>query len=151
MTSEITLSQVLRNWVEIFMHRSFRDFKRFMDGTGLSPSQVGTMMRLYHCGETGISEIAENLGITVAAASQLVDRLVQQGYLERSEASKDRRFKQVTLTSAGRELVRSGIEARLKWMEQLTEKFSPEDQRTLSEALLLLTEAARRLEPEFVE
>ena len=128
------------------MQRSFRDFRRFMDETDLSPSQVGTLMWLYHNERCGVSDIGEHLGITTAASSQMVDRLVGQGLLERSEDPNDRRFKQVTLTPAGKSLVESGIEARQKWMERLTSNLTPEEQQMIVEALSLLAEAAQKLD-----
>ena len=45
-----SFSEVMGEWAEVFMHRSFRDFKRFMDEAGLSPSQANALMRLYHGG-----------------------------------------------------------------------------------------------------
>lgn len=146
MNEEKKLPQVLQSWIEVFMHRSFRDHKRFMDQAGFSPSQAMTLSWLYRCGAVGISEIADNLGITNPAASQLVERLVQQGFLERTEDPNDRRFKQVTLAPKGRELIERSIEARRVWMEQLTEKFTAEEQNTLIEALTLLTDAAMKSE-----
>jgi DNA-binding MarR family transcriptional regulator len=150
MSKEKSFSAVLRTWVEVFMHRSFRDFRRFMEEADLSPSQVGALMRLHYNGACYISDIGQHIGITVAAASQLVDRLVVQGYLERSEDQTDRRFKQIKLTPKGQELIKSGIEHRQKWMEQLTEQLSltlsPAEQETISEALALLTKAALALE-----
>lgn len=83
------------------MHRSFRDFKRFMDDSGLSTSQVHALMRLYHTESCGVSDIGDHVGVTNAAASQLVDRLVQQGLLKRVEDSTDRRVKHITITSLG--------------------------------------------------
>jgi MarR family transcriptional regulator for hemolysin len=76
----------------------------------------------------------------------MVDRLVGQGLLERSEDPNDRRFKQVTLTPAGKSLVESGIEARQKWMERLTSNLTPEEQQMIVEALSLLAEAAQKLD-----
>jgi DNA-binding MarR family transcriptional regulator len=146
MTMKQSLSEVLREWVEVFMQRSFRDFRRFMDDNDLSPSQLGSLMQLYRCGTCGVSDISDHLGVTVPAASQLVERLVQQGLLERSEDPHDRRFKQVTLTSRGKAMVEGGFEARQNWMEQLTTAFSPEEQKTIIGALKLLTNAARELE-----
>lgn len=146
MTTEQCLKQVMREWLEIYVQRSFRDFKRFMDENDLSPSQVGALMRLHHCGNTGISEIAEAQGITVPAASQLVDRLVQQGLLARTEAPHDRRFKQITLTARGQELVEDGIRSRQAWMESLTSAFTPDEQECIVNALTLLTRAARQVE-----
>ena len=128
------------------MHRSFRDFKRFMDESDLSPSQVGTMMRLYHLNTSGVSEIGESLGITNPAASQLIERLVQGGLLKRTEDPNDRRVKLITLTENGKALIERGIEARKRWMEELTTTLSPEEQHMISNALILLTDAARKLE-----
>lgn len=139
-------TQALHEWAEAFMHRSFRDFKRFMDSTGLSASQVNTLMRLYHHGTCGVTDIAQSLGITNAASSQLLDKLVSQGLIDRSEDAHDRRVKQITLTEKGRELLREGIAARRRWMEDLTTTLSRQDQEAIIAALMLLTDAARRLD-----
>lgn len=151
MSPNSSLPDVLRTWVEVFMHRSFRDFRRFMEGAGLSHSQVGALMRLYHQEACGVSDIGENLGITVAAASQLVDRLVQQDLLVRTEDPDDRRFKQVSLSSQGKALIESGIEYRQRWMEQLTHALSLEEQELITEALSLLNRAASRLDSDQAE
>jgi DNA-binding MarR family transcriptional regulator len=146
MSENLSLPHVLRQWALVFMRRSFRDLKRFMDEAGLSPSQGMTLMRLHHCGALGVSDIAEEQGITVPAASQQVERLVQQGLLERTEDPHDRRFKQVTLSRRGHELVENSLEARVKWMEELAESLPTEQQQHLIDALSLLTEAASRLD-----
>jgi DNA-binding MarR family transcriptional regulator len=147
MEPALTLNQALREWVEFFMRRSFRDF---MAQTGLSPSQVVTLMRLHHCQSTGVSEIGGDVGITTPAASQLVDRLVLQGLLERTEDPDDRRCKQVSLTEKGKRLVEDGIRPRQSWMGELTSAFTFEEQERITEVLVMLTEAARRLEAQQV-
>jgi DNA-binding MarR family transcriptional regulator len=137
------LSDVIREWAEVFMHRSMRDFRRFMDETGLSFSQINILMRLLHEGSAGISEIGERLGVTNAAASQAVERLVQMGLVERTEDPQDRRAKQLALTPQGRAMIEKGIEARSQWVEQLTDALTPEQQDMIISALTLLTAAAR--------
>jgi DNA-binding MarR family transcriptional regulator len=141
-----TFSEVMGEWAEVFMHRSFRDFKRFMDEAGLSPSQVNALMRLYHGKLCGVSDIGGHLGITNAAASMMVDRLVQMGLLERNEALQDRRLRHLKLTVQGQALVERGIAARRAWMESLTSNLSPEQQAMIAEALGMLTDAAKKLE-----
>ncbi len=148
MPKELLLTRVLHDWSEVFMKRSFHDFKRFMDDADLSPSQVGALMQLHHCGECGVSDIANHLGFTKPAASQMVERLVQQGLLKRTEDVNDRRVKQITLTPNGQSLIEGGIDARRRWMEQLTKTLTPEEQQDIAGALILLTEAARKLELE---
>jgi DNA-binding MarR family transcriptional regulator len=139
--------EVLREWSEVFMHRSMRDFKRFMNDSGLSMPQISTLMRLYHHGECAVSEVADDLGVTNAAASQMVERLVQLGLLERAENPSDRRAKQLTLTPKGRALIQKSLEARRRWMEELIAALTPERRKAIMAALLYLTEAAHRLEP----
>jgi DNA-binding MarR family transcriptional regulator len=144
MLSSNELTDVVREWSEVFMSRSGRDFKRFMDETGLSFSQINVLMRLYHGGKCGISEIGERLGITNAAASQAIDRLVNLGVIERTEDPNDRRAKQLALTQAGRTLIEKGFEARRNWISGLTDALNPEQQTLIISALTLLTEAARK-------
>jgi DNA-binding MarR family transcriptional regulator len=140
------LTEVIREWSEVFMHRSMRDFKRFMEETGLSFSQINILMRLIHAKSTGVSEIGEELGVTNAAASQAVDRLVGLGLIERAEDPEDRRAKKLALTQKGRALIEKGIEARSKWVEGLTDTFTSDQQAMIISALTLLTESAIKME-----
>jgi len=140
------LAGVVREWSEVFMRRSGRDFKRFMSETGLSFSQLNVLMRLYHGGKCGVSEIGEWLGITNAAASQAIDRLVNLGMIERTEDPDDRRAKQLVLSQEGRTLIEKGFEARRNWISDLTDALTPEQQTLIISALTLLTEAARKTE-----
>ena len=151
MSTEQILTQTLRTWVEVFMQRSFRDLRHFMEQAKISPSQVGAMMLLRGCGSCGVSDIGAHLGISAPAASQLVDRLVGIGLLERSEDPQDRRFKQVKLTPKGEALIEQSIQARQQWMEQLTHALTPAEQQIIIGALTLLTDAARKLEPQQAE
>ena len=139
-------THVLRGWAEVFMHRSMRDFKRFMDDSGLSPTQITALMRLYYTGKCGVSDIGGHLKVTNAAASQMVERMVQLGLFTRSEDTGDRRVKQIALTARGRALVEAGVEARRSWMEELTNALTPNEQEAIIAALTLLTDAARELD-----
>jgi DNA-binding MarR family transcriptional regulator len=146
MPSTEQFTRALHDWAEVFMHRSMRDFKRFMDESGLSPSQINALMRLHYGGKCGVSHIGEHLGVTNAAASQMVDRMVQLGLFTRSEDSADRRVRKVALTPEGRALVEAGVEARRRWLEELTTTLTPEEQEAIVAALIILTSAARQLD-----
>ena len=150
MTSQQRFTQVLREWSQVFMHRSIDEFTRFMNESGLSASQIHALMRLYHASEgrgaCRVSELGSHLGISNAASSQMVDRLVQLGLLQRAEDQQDRRVKQVALTPQGRALIETGIEIRRSWMEELTVALTPAEQQAIIEALTLLTRAARQTE-----
>jgi len=139
------LTETIREWSEVFMRHSGHDFRRFMASNSLSFSHVNVLMRLYHRGKAGVSEMGEEMGVTNAAASQAIDRLVQQGLVARSEDPLDRRAKQLVLTDKGCALVANAIDARCTWIEGLTSALKPEQQGMIISALELLTEAAKKM------
>jgi DNA-binding MarR family transcriptional regulator len=146
MVASLEFSQVLHNWTEVFMQRSMREFVQFSKDSGLSMSQLSTLFRIYHSKACGVSAVGDHLGVTNAAASQMVDRLVQMGLLARSEDPQDRRVRQLTLTPRGRKVVEDSLTARHQWMAQLTGTLTPEEQSAIIAALTILTQAAHRIE-----
>jgi len=146
MTETTPFSQSVQQWMDTFMHRSMRGWIQFVKSTGLSMPQFSILMQLYHKGECGMSELSEGFGITPAAASQLVDKLVQASLLTRTEDPRDRRAKQVALTLQGKQLIEQGIAERYCWMDKLDENLSSEEQKKVAEALKILNEAAKELE-----
>ena len=148
MTESVQFSQAIRSWVDIFMHRSMHGWSHFAKSTGLSMPQFSILMQLHHRGNCGIGDISERFDITNAAASQLVDKLVQSGFIKREEDPHDRRAKLLNLTDKGKELIQQGIEERYRWVDQLAEKLTVEERVQVSEALNIMTGAARELESE---
>lgn len=146
MTKPTQFSQTLRAWMDAFMHRSMSGWNHFAKSTGLSMPQFSILMQLHHKGPCGMSEISDRFDITAAAASQLVDKLVHAGYLERAEDPSDRRAKLLTLSTSGGELIKQGIEERYRWMDDLATTLSVDDQKKVSAALILLTNAAKEME-----
>jgi len=129
------------------MAHSMHAWVRYVKASELSMPQFSTLMRLYYRGECGITEISEHLDVTAAAASQMVEGLVQKGLLERVENPHDRRAKQVSISTKGRALVEKGVEIRNQWTEQLTAHLTAEQQSAVIAALKYLTEAAEQLDP----
>lgn len=95
-----------------------------------------------------MSEISERFEVTPAAASQLVDKLVQSGLIIREEDPHDRRAKLLNLTNKGRDLVQQGIEERYRWVDGLSERLTEEERLQISEALDIMTRVASDLEAE---
>ena len=146
MTNPLPIYQSLREWMDVFMHRSMRGWMHFARSSGLSMPQFSILMQLQHRGSCGMSVISERFDITAAAASQLVDKLVQAGYIERDEDPSDRRAKLLRLTESGETLINQGIEERHRWMNDLVNHLSEKEKSKVSEALGILTEAAQQFE-----
>ncbi len=137
---------VLQEWIKVFMRRTGLDFKNFMADSGLSFSQLNTLMRLHFTGEADVTSIAGQLGVSNAAASQLIDRLAQMGLVERQEDPADRRIKCVTLTNDGHALAEKLIDVRRIWMEKFTNSLTEQQRDNISIALQTLTDAARTID-----
>lgn len=148
MGSQQRFETALRAWAAIFLRRSVHEFILAMKDSGLSASQVNTLMRLHYRGPCPVTGIGDDLGLTPAAASQIVDRLVSMHLIERTEDPRDRRVKQVALTPQGRRLVGRGIEARLGWIREITGRIEPNEMAATVAALERLTRAANALERE---
>jgi DNA-binding MarR family transcriptional regulator len=146
MTNSVMFSQSLRAWMDVFMHRSMRGWNHFAKSTGLSMPQISILMQLHHKGPCGMSEVSNRFDISAAAASQLVEKLVHAGYLDRAEDPSDRRAKLLTLSAKGEELIQRGTEERYHWLDDLTSKLSTVEQTKVVEALDILTKAAQTME-----
>ena len=138
----------MRAWMDVFMQRSMGNWWRFARSTGLSMPQFSLMMQMYHRGACGMSGISERFEITPAAASQMVDKLVQSGYIVREEDPSDRRAKTLNLTAKGRQLIDAGNEERYRWVDDLAGKLSAEERARIVEALELMTRAMQDMEAE---
>jgi DNA-binding MarR family transcriptional regulator len=151
MTKSPQFSEAIRSWMDVFMHRSMRGWGLFAKSTGLSMPQFSVMMQLHHRGNCAIGDISERFDITNAAASQLVDKLFQGGFIKREEDPQDRRAKMLNLTDKGKDLIQRGIEERYRWVDQLSEKLTVEERAQVTDALNTMTRAAQELEAEPVQ
>ncbi|GAB4401433.1 MAG: hypothetical protein OHK0052_24960 [Anaerolineales bacterium] len=140
------LVKSLREWTNIFMRHSMRDFMLFAKEKNYSMAQVNALFRIHHKGSCGVSDLGEAMGVTSAAASQLLERLVQQGLAVRTEDPQDRRNKLITLTESGEKILQEMIAARQEWFSHLTQLFTVEEQAQIATALQLLIQKAEQLE-----
>jgi DNA-binding MarR family transcriptional regulator len=142
-TNQIALA--LRQWLEAYSQHSMHEWRRYIKATGLSMPQFGVLIRLFHGGGCAVSDIGKHMATSNAAASQLIDGLVEKGLLERTENPDDRRAKQITLSEKGRTLIETGIREQYRWADDLAASLSSEEQETVSEALPVLLSAFRKL------
>lgn len=99
----------LQQFIGLLLRIVMQNHYRFVKQNGLTLPQ---MMILYHIQRTGgctVSDVGEEFGISNAAASQMLDRLVQQGYLIRQEHPQDRRVKENSLTETGMQIIEASM------------------------------------------
>jgi DNA-binding MarR family transcriptional regulator len=144
--SDPELTQTLLDWSAAFMRRSMHDFLHFARREGLSMVQMNVLTRIYYHGACEITALLEILEVSKAAAGQLVERMEQQGLVERQPDPQDRRARRVSLTPKGSALVEASIAARQAWMADLMENIPAEERPAVARALRILTASAERLE-----
>jgi MarR family transcriptional regulator for hemolysin len=130
---------------EVFMQRSLRGIMGSMKQNGLSMPQIYTLLYLYHEGEMRISDIGVLLEVGKAAASQLVERLVQQELVERVEDESDRRAKKIRLLPKSLRLIEKGLAVQRQQMGRVMARLSPEQMETVQTAFMYLTEAMKKM------
>jgi DNA-binding MarR family transcriptional regulator len=101
----------LRRLVDLISHRSGTVFKLMNDASVTLP-QVLLISRVERRGSASLSDLAEGSTASAAALSQMIERLVQQGMLDRAEDPIDRRRKAIRATARARALLRQLEAAR---------------------------------------
>lgn len=91
--------------------------------TDLSMAQIKAFFTISRDGDPSIGVIAKELHVGLSAASQIVDRLVKAGLIERRAHPYDRRVTQCVLSVQGerlRDSFQTGPQLMRNWLEQLT-------------------------------
>jgi len=129
------LRTAMRRLIQAFVH----SFWQRVRAAGLSMPQLFAMRYIHHHRQTNISDLARALGITTAAASQLLRRLVEQGYVVREENPADRRNKRLLLTPQGEEVLQSiSSPPNGTTLNHLLESLSPSETKQVIRALEIL-------------
>ncbi len=136
----------LQECIEVFMRHSMRNLIHSSREKGLSMSQVGALFFIHRTGSRGVTDLGDHLGVTSGAASQMLERLVQQDLILRAEDPHDRRLKQIRLTPKGRRTLHESIQARQGWLEELAENMTPCEKDQVTKALHILIDRTRQLE-----
>ena len=108
----------------------------------LTLSQLKILMLLSRHGNVSGGELAGLLGVGLAALSGMVDRLVLQDLVTRTEDLYDRRVRRIGLTRTGSELIASIFNAGEEKMRALLSRLSADELDTVGRATRLLVKAA---------
>jgi len=141
------IEELCRRWTDVVLRRTFHNVGHFVRSTGLSMSQHSLLGILRHGDGCGVREIAKRMGITSAAASQLVDRLVQGGLVDRTEDPRDRRARRVRLSKQGQAFIDEMVERRFGWLPDLVDGLTAEEREAVEAALPALIRAEGNLPP----
>ena len=143
-------SATFHQGVEIVLAHVIQDFMRFMKQQGLSTPQIHALMYIYHAGVCQVSDIGALADVSNAAASQLVERLVQQGLVERKEDPKNRRTKILSLSEKGKGLIQASVSSN-HFLGQVMTSLTPHQHATVRDAFTILAQAAQKMHTSEIE
>ena len=127
-------------------------FERLMDLMAAShqpPMDVNISMAQLRClhliaatGETRMSRLVSQLGVSISTVSGLVDRLVDRGYVSRHDDPADRRQVVVEATAAGTAFLDQMRDLGNTQFRELIARLRPDELRTVRRSIEILSRVA---------
>lgn len=82
-----------------------------------------------------MSELSDNLGVTLPTTTSMINRLIQFGFIERKRDNEDRRVVKVKLTTKGRSILKKLMQERRNGLEKLLQALNNEELKKFLEAI----------------
>jgi DNA-binding MarR family transcriptional regulator len=114
---------------------------RVLEEAGVTAAQFKTLASLGGSG-TSVSGLASRLDVTQPTASRLVAALAAKGLVAAAVSAQDRRARELTVTPAGRSLLRRLDAARVADLRVYVDRLPPDQADRLADALASLTREA---------
>jgi DNA-binding MarR family transcriptional regulator len=136
MTSQVSDQVVdVANQLRPAVLRLARDLRRETEQFGVTSRQATLLVLVKASPGANLSDLAEQEGISTAALSAHVDRLVRDGLVERRRSESPRRRVGLILTDEGTRTLRSVRERRTAWLGKRLARLDPEELRRVERAV----------------
>lgn len=119
----IRVVKILKKVMGVIKHRMGNHFKE-MNLTGPQGMAIGTLV---HYGEMKVSDLSEKLGLSNSTVSGIIDRLENQGLVERIRSEEDRRVVYIKLTKKCLENCQKPFEEINRLFEETLDRATPEE------------------------
>jgi MarR family transcriptional regulator, organic hydroperoxide resistance regulator len=142
MNKSLMIIQLMKEVMGKIKHRMGNHFKE-MNLTRPQGILLGT---LAHQGEMKVSELSESLGLSNSTVSGILDRLENQGLVERIRSKEDRRVVYVKITDEFKKHSQKHFEEVNKVIEQMMDKATPEELDAIFKGMDTLKKVVERQE-----
>lgn len=109
-------------------------------GAHPAPRHIAALVRVATHGPIGMSELAEQLSVSLATVSQVVTELADWGLVERSTDTHDRRRTFVALAPALEPTIRALLDSRLRPVDRALRRLDPAERAAFLRGLTVLAE-----------
>jgi DNA-binding MarR family transcriptional regulator len=110
----------------------------------LRTPQVRALLRLTMTEGLTMGELAREIGISYAGATQVIDQLVELGLVERERSAEDRRVVRLRLTERARPEMEQALARRARQVREVCEQLGPDEARAFARGMQLLGEVLVR-------
>ncbi len=120
------------------LYRYLRQYSQQMHDQGVRGREFATLRYLHEAGPCTIGQVQEYIYISASAASELLSRLENAGYVTRTRCKKDQRVVYVELTPEGRRLAEETPLGGIPLLRERLKTLSPEQLATVTAAFDIL-------------
>ncbi|MBB6623475.1 MarR family winged helix-turn-helix transcriptional regulator [Clostridium gasigenes] len=105
----INLNKISDDLVNMLLELRKKTFNKdhFIKGACMPPSHFKVIFSLSHSGPVSLSHLANTIGVSKPNMTPIIDKLIQDGFINRYEDPNDRRILRVELTEKANELLNS--------------------------------------------
>ncbi len=128
--------------------KAYAKIDEYLKKFGLVRSHAAILRLLKTNKELPMSELSEKIQVTKPNVTLLIDKLEKLGYVERVNASHDRRIILIKLSDAGDEFVESYVKKLHGYFTTMFSKLSSKDLGTFKSNISSLKELLSKLEEE---
>ncbi len=115
------------------------------EGMDLSYNQYKMLLTIYDKGSCPLNQLARELQIAMSSASEMVERLVTQGFVLRTVDEENRRQVTISVTGRGEALIRELQQGIVENYRALLGRLADDEQEELVRALETLAEILGKL------
>lgn len=147
MDEEITLP-LSEEFFKLLMqiHKKIIKPDEFMKGLSIPPSHGKVIFYLAQKGPSSVSNIAKALCISKPNMTPIIDKLLEEGFVTRSEDPNDRRILRIEITQKAMDIFKMKRHFAISSLQTTLSTLEEKDQNTLKEILPKFNEIISKLE-----
>lgn len=129
------------NTLDVSLKKRLQEIGAKSGFSRLTISQFQYIDAIHELGEPAISDIANRLNITKASVTSGVNKLIDMGYLTKTQSNQDRRVFRVQLTEAGMHMISAKYQTLKEYEEFICAALSPDEARQFEAILAKLVKS----------
>lgn len=133
----------LKGMIESTLFKPF--FLSYSFPEGINETHFKTLVTLRFLGPSPMSEISKYLGMEKGSFTPVADKLIKKGYINKNRSEKDRRVYNLELSREGAILVEYFLSEHHKYIENMLNKITTEEQTEFLKAITVVKETLLKL------